>query len=42
MHDQPLRRYLEVSRQPAGSAFHVSQVSISFGEIIDAAALRAA
>jgi thioesterase domain-containing protein/acyl-CoA synthetase (AMP-forming)/AMP-acid ligase II len=42
MHDQPLRRYLEVSRQPAGSAFHTSQVSISFGEIIDAAALRAA
>lgn len=42
MHDQPLRRYLEVSRQPAGSAFHTSQVSISFGEIIDATALRAA
>jgi thioesterase domain-containing protein/acyl-CoA synthetase (AMP-forming)/AMP-acid ligase II len=42
MHDQTLRRYLDVSRQPAGSAFHTSQVSISFGEIIDAAALRAA
>ncbi|MDD5198636.1 MAG: AMP-binding protein [Terrimicrobiaceae bacterium] len=38
----PLRRYLEISRQPAGSAFHTSQVSISFGETIDAAALRAA
>jgi thioesterase domain-containing protein/non-ribosomal peptide synthetase component F len=42
MHDQPLRRYLEVSRQPAGSAFHTSQVSISFGEPIDAGALRGA
>ncbi len=42
MHDQTLRRYFDVSRQPAGSAFHTSQVSISFGEVIDAAALRAA
>ncbi len=37
-----LRRYLEISRQPAGSAFHTSQVSISFGEAIDADVLRAA
>ncbi len=37
-----LRRYLEISRQPADSAFHTSQVSISFGEILDAAALKAA
>lgn len=37
-----LRRYLEVSRQPAGSAFHTSQVSISFGEAVDADVLRSA
>lgn len=37
-----LRRYFEVSRQPAGSAFHTSQVSISFGEVIDPDALRKA
>ncbi len=37
-----LRRYLEIARQPAGSPFHTSQVSISFGEAIDAGALRAA
>ena len=37
-----LRRYLDVSRQPAGSAFHTSQVSISFGEPVDAAALKGA
>lgn len=35
-----LRRYLEISRQPADSAFHTSQVSISFGEAIDADSLR--
>jgi non-ribosomal peptide synthetase component F/thioesterase domain-containing protein len=37
-----LRRYLDVSRQPADSTFHTSQVSISFGETIDASALKAA
>ncbi|MGH8048758.1 MAG: condensation domain-containing protein, partial [Chthoniobacterales bacterium] len=37
-----LRRYLEVSRQPAGSAFHTSQVSISFGEVVDGDALKSA
>jgi thioesterase domain-containing protein/acyl-CoA synthetase (AMP-forming)/AMP-acid ligase II len=37
-----LRRYLEIARQPANSAFHTSQVSISFGETIDADVLRAA
>lgn len=44
MSDLPavLRRYLDVSQQPAGSAFHTSQVSISFGEAVDAAALKAA
>jgi len=40
--DFRLHRYLELSGQPADSAFHTTQVSISFGEIIDAAALRAA
>jgi non-ribosomal peptide synthetase component F/thioesterase domain-containing protein len=40
--DLRLRRYLEMSGQPAGSAFHTSQVSISFGEAIDGTALRAA
>ena len=40
--DLRLRRYLEMSGQPAGSAFHTSQVSISFGEAIDGAALSAA
>ncbi|HEY8899067.1 MAG TPA: AMP-binding protein [Chthoniobacterales bacterium] len=38
----PVRRHLEISRQPAGSPFHTSQVSISFGETIEAGALRAA
>ncbi len=44
MHDShvPVRRHLEISRQPAGSAFHTSQVSISFGEVIAPAALRSA
>ncbi len=35
-----LRRHLEISRQPAGSAFHTSQVSISFGESIHATLLH--
>ncbi|HEY8902953.1 MAG TPA: AMP-binding protein, partial [Chthoniobacterales bacterium] len=38
---ESLRRYLEISRRPAGAAIHTSQVSISFGEQIDPAALRA-
>lgn len=38
----PLRRTLELSLEPASSAFHTAQVSISFGEAVDAAALRAA
>jgi len=38
---ESLRRYLEISRRPAGASIHTSQVSISFGEQIDPAALRA-
>ncbi len=38
----PLRLVLELSSEPAGSAFHTAQVSLSFGEEIDPAALRAA
>lgn len=37
-----VRRTLELSLAPAGSAFHTAQVSISFGEAVDATALRAA
>lgn len=42
MGESSARDYLAVSGLPADSAFHTAEVSISFGEEIDFAALRAA
>ena len=38
----PQARRLAVAQQPADSAFHTSQVSLSFGEVVDPAVLRRA